>query len=380
MPYLPSSVSSLVSSKTSAVNTGHNSDSASHSTPPAGASNTIGTPSYGTHSKPNSICPQPAQSSALDSQRTSTSSKGRAEGSSQVCAAGVPIARQHVVQVSASVKSHSSGKPGSAVAEHSKPVLWLGGGLCVGAAGWSQLTAGASEKANTGSSNEGANPLMDKALGSFDKSCKSHWSPMLKLQAAVEHMFWGSCRSNLGAATVPAAGTCTSPSVITRSSRSMHRSHAAASTSNSFKPLNQPNPLFAFSEAHGTQHQCITLKEALSTKWRFMTWLTERTSRSSRGRAEIRIFNGLRVRMGMHSGVYTSNANISVNTAIQRVQYSGAALKVAKAVGDGAHGGSLLMSKAAYEAVGQLDESLVLFTGRWIEDAPYSKKFQRKQP
>ncbi|PNH12300.1 hypothetical protein TSOC_000775 [Tetrabaena socialis] len=81
-------------------------------------------------------------------------------------------------------------------------------------------------------------------------------------------------------------------------------------------------------------------------------------------------FRGLRVRMGLSSGV-NSGADVCRNAASGRIAYSGYPLRLAKAVTDAAHGGMVLLSEAtreqllADEAAGRaLQHVLVLWMGR----------------
>eukprot|EP00198_Chlamydomonas_reinhardtii_P014049 XP_001703386.1 predicted protein [Chlamydomonas reinhardtii] len=60
------------------------------------------------------------------------------------------------------------------------------------------------------------------------------------------------------------------------------------------------------------------------------------------------VFRGLRVRMGLHSGV-PSPGDVSRNTASGRVVFSGYPLRLAKAVSDAAHGGMILFSETVRE-------------------------------
>ncbi len=60
---------------------------------------------------------------------------------------------------------------------------------------------------------------------------------------------------------------------------------------------------------------------------------------------------GLRVRMGLHSGV-RHDGEMQYNRASQRTVYRGAVLHVAKAVGDFGQGGQVALSPAALAALG----------------------------
>lgn len=55
------------------------------------------------------------------------------------------------------------------------------------------------------------------------------------------------------------------------------------------------------------------------------------------------LFRGLRIRMGLHTGVHHAS-DVSENKASGRVVYSGEALVMAKAVSDASHGGLVLVS------------------------------------
>ncbi|GFR40812.1 hypothetical protein Agub_g1432, partial [Astrephomene gubernaculifera] len=59
------------------------------------------------------------------------------------------------------------------------------------------------------------------------------------------------------------------------------------------------------------------------------------------------VFGGLQVRMGIHAGV--AAGQVSYNKVAGRTQYSGAVLEGAKAVGDAAQGGMVLLSEAAFD-------------------------------
>ena len=57
---------------------------------------------------------------------------------------------------------------------------------------------------------------------------------------------------------------------------------------------------------------------------------------------------GLRVRMGMHTGIH-NEADVAYNKAAARMQYGGEILQYAKAVGDAAAGGMILLGEATYK-------------------------------
>ncbi|GFR41382.1 hypothetical protein Agub_g2065 [Astrephomene gubernaculifera] len=72
-------------------------------------------------------------------------------------------------------------------------------------------------------------------------------------------------------------------------------------------------------------------------------------SSDGRGReAQVVAFRGLRVRMGLHSGV-PSVADVGCNEASGRIAYSGNPLRLAKAVSDAANGGMILLSETALQ-------------------------------
>ncbi|KAJ9514245.1 hypothetical protein QJQ45_012245 [Haematococcus lacustris] len=60
------------------------------------------------------------------------------------------------------------------------------------------------------------------------------------------------------------------------------------------------------------------------------------------------VFRGLRVRVGLHSGVHEA-ADAVFNKTTGRMQYGGRPLAIAKAVGDVGQGGMVLLSQAAFE-------------------------------
>ncbi|KAJ9532988.1 hypothetical protein QJQ45_018070, partial [Haematococcus lacustris] len=60
------------------------------------------------------------------------------------------------------------------------------------------------------------------------------------------------------------------------------------------------------------------------------------------------VFRGLRVRVGLHSGVY-EGSDALLNKTTGRMQYGGRPLAMAKAVGDVGQGGMVLLSQAAFE-------------------------------
>ncbi|KAJ9532991.1 hypothetical protein QJQ45_018077 [Haematococcus lacustris] len=60
------------------------------------------------------------------------------------------------------------------------------------------------------------------------------------------------------------------------------------------------------------------------------------------------VFRGLRVRVGLHSGVY-EGSDALLNKTTGRMQYGGRPLAMAKAVGDVGQGGMVLLSQSAFE-------------------------------
>ncbi|KAG2435240.1 hypothetical protein HXX76_007318 [Chlamydomonas incerta] len=69
------------------------------------------------------------------------------------------------------------------------------------------------------------------------------------------------------------------------------------------------------------------------------------------------VFRGLRVRMGIHSSCGSEGeVEVSRNAASGRVQYSGALLRLAKAVSDVGQGGMILLSQATRDALQQAAE------------------------
>lgn len=78
---------------------------------------------------------------------------------------------------------------------------------------------------------------------------------------------------------------------------------------------------------------------------------------------------GLRVRVGMHSGI-TSESELQYNRASARVVYAGQALQLAKSVADAAHGGCITLTHACFlnltHWVVNGTEQLLLFAGRHV--------------
>ncbi|PNH11821.1 hypothetical protein TSOC_001320 [Tetrabaena socialis] len=73
------------------------------------------------------------------------------------------------------------------------------------------------------------------------------------------------------------------------------------------------------------------------------------------------VMRGLRVRMGVHSGLQ-SDSDVQLNRTANRMQYTGVGLQMAKAMCDCAHGGQILMSEAAFTqlAVESLKERVMV--------------------
>lgn len=62
------------------------------------------------------------------------------------------------------------------------------------------------------------------------------------------------------------------------------------------------------------------------------------------------LFRGLRVRIGMHSGI-DSSLDVFKNPSSGRTRYVGRSMAVAKAVCDAAQGGMVLLSQDAFQNV-----------------------------
>ncbi|EFJ49433.1 guanylyl and adenylyl cyclase family member, partial [Volvox carteri f. nagariensis] len=92
------------------------------------------------------------------------------------------------------------------------------------------------------------------------------------------------------------------------------------------------------------------------------------------------IFRGLRVRMGMHTGI-TNEADVAYNKAAARMQYSGEILQYAKAVSDAAAGGMILLSEATYRRLPMerlWDKAMVMHVGEYKlkDDLPVLSLYQ----
>ncbi|KAG2434059.1 hypothetical protein HXX76_007787 [Chlamydomonas incerta] len=92
------------------------------------------------------------------------------------------------------------------------------------------------------------------------------------------------------------------------------------------------------------------------------------------------IFRGLRVRMGMHTGI-SNEADVAYNKAAARMQYSGEILNYGKSVSDAAAGGMILLSEATYRRLPMerlWDKALVMHVGeyRLKDDLPVLPLYQ----
>jgi class 3 adenylate cyclase len=67
-----------------------------------------------------------------------------------------------------------------------------------------------------------------------------------------------------------------------------------------------------------------------------------------------RLWSGLRVRMGLHSGL-SDPTQVVINPTTRRTQYSGSFAAAAKHVCDAGHGGQILLSHSAFEQIGTQD-------------------------
>ncbi|MEW5319087.1 MAG: hypothetical protein WDW38_010258 [Sanguina aurantia] len=80
------------------------------------------------------------------------------------------------------------------------------------------------------------------------------------------------------------------------------------------------------------------------------------------------IFRGLRVRMGLHTGIH-SDADVTYNKAAARMQYSGDILVHSKAVSDCAAGGMILLSEVTYKRLPMerlWDRAMVMHIGEYV--------------
>ncbi|GFR48852.1 hypothetical protein Agub_g10806, partial [Astrephomene gubernaculifera] len=92
------------------------------------------------------------------------------------------------------------------------------------------------------------------------------------------------------------------------------------------------------------------------------------------------IFRGLRVRMGMHTGIY-NDADVASNKAAARTQYSGEILQYGKSVSDAAAGGMILLSEATYRRLPMerlWDKAMVMHVGEYKlkDDLPVLPLYQ----
>jgi class 3 adenylate cyclase len=95
-----------------------------------------------------------------------------------------------------------------------------------------------------------------------------------------------------------------------------------------------------------------TLGQALRNAWEELDFLEDHADDAIRRQntpnsRERDAFKGLRVRMGIHSGLHDP-AQCTYNKASGRMQYAGAFLSLAKAVSDAADGGMILASEATF--------------------------------
>ncbi|EFJ41253.1 hypothetical protein VOLCADRAFT_119755 [Volvox carteri f. nagariensis] len=88
-----------------------------------------------------------------------------------------------------------------------------------------------------------------------------------------------------------------------------------------------------------SQHNLQSVGESLCSRWKAVE--------EGVPGAQL-VFRGLRVRMGMHSGLSETTDMAQLNRTANRMQYTGVGLSMAKAVADCAHGGQVLMSEAAF--------------------------------
>lgn len=102
-----------------------------------------------------------------------------------------------------------------------------------------------------------------------------------------------------------------------------------------------------------SQNERCSFEEACGREWR-QTFFRDDPQR-------VLAFAGLRVRIGLHSGV-EDRADIKRNAATNRMEYSGEALANARSVCGAAHGGMVLLSEAAFRRLPmeQLADQLVL--------------------
>ncbi|GFR40647.1 hypothetical protein Agub_g1232 [Astrephomene gubernaculifera] len=88
-----------------------------------------------------------------------------------------------------------------------------------------------------------------------------------------------------------------------------------------------------------SQQNLQSVGDSLCSRWRVV---------EERENGAQLVFRGLRVRMGVHSGLSEECDAVQLNRTANRTQYTGLGLQMAKAVCDCAHGGQVLMSEAAF--------------------------------
>ncbi|KXZ43981.1 hypothetical protein GPECTOR_76g803 [Gonium pectorale] len=88
-----------------------------------------------------------------------------------------------------------------------------------------------------------------------------------------------------------------------------------------------------------SQHNLQSVGDTLCTRWRVVE--------EREGGAQL-MFRGLRVRMGVHSGLSGETDAVQLNRTANRMQYTGLGMQMAKAVCDCAHGGQVLLTQAAF--------------------------------
>jgi class 3 adenylate cyclase len=92
---------------------------------------------------------------------------------------------------------------------------------------------------------------------------------------------------------------------------------------------------------------CLTARDYLSS----LVTLTAPEDLSSPPAPAVLLFRGLRVRIGLHSGLIDP-ASIKHNPSNGHLQYGGTALSTTMSVCGAGHGGMVLMSGATFSLVG----------------------------
>ncbi|GIL47993.1 hypothetical protein Vafri_4714 [Volvox africanus] len=102
-----------------------------------------------------------------------------------------------------------------------------------------------------------------------------------------------------------------------------------------------------------SQHNLQSVGDSLCSRWKVV---------EGDEPGALLVFRGLRVRMGMHSGLSDITDLAQLNRTANRMQYTGTGLSMAKAVADCAHGGQVLISQAAFTqlAVERLREGVMV--------------------